>query len=116
MYTMEQLEVFADMPFLMFVKNEDLTYIWGNKHFLDLAGLGSLDDLIGKNDHQLAWADYAGTLNEIDEGVLDSGKPMNVREQAHIPGRGVVTGSVCKFPAIVDGKRCLLGMSVLLDD
>ena len=53
MYTSDQLRMFTDMPFLVFVKDEELNYVWGNNSFLELIDLGSLDELVGK---LAAWA------------------------------------------------------------
>lgn len=36
LYTSEQLKIFDDTPFLVFVKSEDLKYLYGNKCFLGL--------------------------------------------------------------------------------
>lgn len=115
MYTLEQLHVFADMPFLVFVKDKELKYVWGNKCFLDLLGFRSLDELVGRKDHDLIWSSYADTLNENDRLAMSSGKPVNLTESSNIPSMGIVGGRVCKFPAIVDGKRCLIGVALLLD-
>jgi PAS fold len=116
MYTLEQLHVLADMPFLVFVKDEELKYVWGNKCFLELVGFGSLDELVGKSDHELIWSGYADTLNENDRLAMSGGKPVNLTESSDIPGKGKVGGRVCKFPTIVDGKRCLMGVALLMDE
>ena len=116
MYTLEQLHVLTDMPFLVFVKDEELRYVWGNKSFLELVGFETLDELVGKNDHELIWSGYADALNENDRLAMNSGKPVNITESSDIPGKGRVGGRVCKFPANVDGKRCLMGVALLFDE
>ena len=112
MYTLEQLKMFNDMPFLVFVKGEDLKYVYGNKQFLDLVGYDSLDELVGKSDHEMIWSGYVDTLNENDRIALNSDEPVNTDESSDIPGKGRVGARVCKFPATVDGKKCLMGVAI----
>lgn len=115
MYTSEQLHMFDDMPFLVFVKSEDLKYVYGNKCFLDLVNLGSLDELVGKGDSEMIWSEYADTLNENDRAALNSNEPVNTDERSEIPGKGWVGARVCKFPATVDGNKCLMGVAIYQD-
>lgn len=115
MHTSEQLQIFNDMPFLVFVKSEDLKYIYGNKCFLDLVDIESLDELVGKGDQEMIWSGYADTLNENDRAALNSNEPLNTDESSEIPGKGWVGARVCKFPATVDGKKCLMGVAILHD-
>ena len=112
MYTLEQLKMFNDMPFLVFVKDEDLKYVYGNKQFLDLVSLDSLDELVGKSDHEMIWSGYADTLNENDRIALNNNEPVNTDERSEIPGKGWVGARVCKFPTTVDGKKCLMGVAI----
>ena len=115
MYTLEQLKVFTDMPFLVFVKDEELKYVWGNKCFLELVDLGSLSELVGKGDHELIWSDYADTLNENDRAAMSAGKPVNETESSVLPGKGTLGARVCKFPIELEGKKCLMGAAVYMD-
>ena len=103
------------MPFLVFVKDEDLKYVWGNKCFLDLVGIGSLDELVGKGDHEIIWSDYSGTLNENDRAAMSGGEPVNTTESSVLPGKGRVGARVCKFPIELEGKKCLMGVAVYMD-
>lgn len=115
MYTLEQLKTFTDMPFLVFVKNEELKYVWGNKCFLDLVDLDSVEELVGKADKELIFSEYAETLNENDRAALSGGEPVNTTESSELPGKGTVGARVCKFPIELDGKRCLMGVAVYMD-
>ena len=62
------------------MKDEELNYVWANNSFLDLIGLGSLEELVGKTDHELIWAGYADELNENDRAALNSGEPVTITE------------------------------------
>lgn len=115
MYTLEQLKVFTDMPFLVFVKDEDLKYVWGNKCFLDLVDMQSVEELVGKADNELIFSEYAQTLNENDRAALSGREPVNTTESSELPGKGVVGARVCKFPIELEGKRCLMGVAVYMD-
>ena len=115
MYTFKQLEMFTDMPVLVFVKDEAGKYLWVNKTFLELAGFKSLEDAVGKTDYDLPWAEAAEFLRKNDKHVLDTGKTINLQERINLPGKGELTGNVCKFAATIDGQKCLFGMSIQLD-
>lgn len=115
MYTSEQLHMFDDMPFLVFVKGEDLKYIYGNKQFLELVSIDSLEELVGKSDSEMIWSDYAGTLNENDRAALNSNETINTDERSEIPGKGWVGARVCKFPATIDGNKYLMGVAIYHD-
>ena len=115
MYTLEQLRMFADMPFLVFVKDEDLNYVWANNSFLELIDLGSLDELVRKSDHELIWSGYADELNENDRAALRSGEPVTITERSDIPGKGTVGATVRKFPITLDGKRALMGIAIITE-
>ena len=115
MYTLDQLQMFTDMPFLVFVKDEELNYVWGNNSFLELIDLVSLEELVGKSDHDLIWAGYADELNKNDRAALSSNQPVTITESSDIPGKGTVGATVRKYPIELDGKRCLMGIAIITE-
>ncbi len=115
MYTIEELEVLTDMPFAVFVKDEEGKYVWCNKFFFDLAGVGSPEEVIGKTDYDQVWSEIAEDIRRVDKEVLEKGKTINLQQQAKIAGRGLITENVCKFSATLEGKKYLFGVSIIPD-
>lgn len=113
MYTNKQLELLSDMPFAAFVKDEQGKYLWCNKFWLNLAGIKSLDAVIGKTDRDLIWSDYAEQQHKIDQEVLTKGKPISQQMNVSVSGRDPFISNYCKFPGVLDGKKCIFGVSVL---
>jgi len=116
MYTKDQLETFTDMPFYAFVKDENGKYVWCNQHFVKLVKMNSADEIIGKTDFDMPWSEHAKDLIAADKRVLESGKPVSLKEHVVQPGKGVISGYSCKFPADFENKKCVIGVSVVLDD
>ena len=72
----KDLEIFEEMPFLFWVKDEEGKYSWGNRTISQLAG----ENVVGKTDHELVWSDSADVLQAADRQVFESGKLSYLRE------------------------------------
>lgn len=107
----KDLEIFDDFPFLFWVKDEAGRYIWGNRKINELAG----EDVAGKTDHELVWADNAEALHAADEEVMRTGKPNYLHEHVDKSGQGNATLSVCKFVHDLDGKKRAFGVSFVIE-
>ncbi|MCB0728155.1 MAG: PAS domain-containing protein [Ignavibacteriae bacterium] len=105
-----ELNIFNSMPFLFWVKNEEGTYIWGNKVINDLAG----ENVVGRKDKDLVWAANAESLRADDEKVWESGKPEFTHELVDHSGEGKATLNVCKFIGDFEGQRCVFGISFII--
>ncbi len=68
-------------PLRIFWKDQDLRYLGCNPAFARDAGVGSPADLLGKDDHQLVWADQAARYQADDRAVMDSGVPKLFYEE-----------------------------------
>jgi PAS domain-containing protein len=106
-----QLEIFNMMPFLFWAKDQDGRYIWGNRVICELAK----EDVVGKTDYELRWAEDADGLRADDKEVLATGKPIFRHEFAGGPGEPKANLSVCKFLGELDGKPCVMGVSFVAD-
>ncbi len=62
-------------PVRIFYKDSDLRYIGCNNVFASDAGVGSPENLVGKDDYQLAWKEQAELYRTDDLHVLESGTP-----------------------------------------
>jgi len=106
-----ELEIFNQMPFLFWAKDEAGRYIWGNRTICEFAK----EDVAGKTDAELVWAADAEGLREDDAQVLKTGKPIFRHEHVGQSGSGKATLSVCKFLGELDGKKCVMGVSFVIE-
>ena len=107
----KDLDVFNGMPFNFWVKDVEGRYLWVNRYLAEMAQQA----IIGKTDREMGWATDAEALRADDKQVLESGKTLYVHEDAHFPGHGKVTLSVCKFVGEFDGKKCVFGVSFVIE-
>jgi len=102
-----ELEIFNQMPFLFWAKDEAGRYIWGNRTICEFAK----EDVAGKTDAELPWAADAEGLREDDAEVWKTGKPIFRHEYVD---QGKTTLSVCKFLGELDGEKCVMGVSFVI--
>jgi len=105
----KDLEIFNEMPFFFWVKDEDGRYLWVNKALADMV----TEDIVGKKDSELPWVHDADKLREHDLKVLETGKPAFLHEYVAEPHKANL--SVCKFVADFEGKRCAFGVSFVIE-
>jgi PAS domain-containing protein len=105
----KDLEIFNDMPFLFWVKDEAGRYLWGNRAISQLAGT----EIVGKTDHELPWAADADGLRVDDNQVFETGKPRFVHEYVNKPDK--ITLNVCKWLGVLDGKKRCFGISFVIE-
>jgi PAS domain-containing protein len=106
-----QLEIFNAMPFLFWAKDEEGRYVWGNRTINNLAK----EDVAGKTDYELPWSADADGLRTDDKEVLRTGEPIFRHEYIDRPGKGRTTLNVCKFLGELDGTRCVMGISFVIE-
>jgi PAS domain S-box-containing protein len=62
------------VPMRIFFKDADLRYLGCNQAFARDAGCAHPEELIGKDDYQMAWREHAELYRADDRRVLDSGQ------------------------------------------
>ncbi len=65
--------VIDTVPLRVFWKDKALRYLGCNPAFARDAGKSSPDELLGRNDFELAWAEQAAAYRADDQAVIDSG-------------------------------------------
>ena len=108
--TSKELEIFNQMPFFFWVKDEEGTYLWVNKALREM----SESEIVGKKDSELPWAAASVKLREHDLQVLKTGKPIYLHEYVEAPYNDDL--SVCKFVGEFEGKRCAFGISFVIPE
>lgn len=105
------LEIFNEMPFLFWVKDEQGKYLWGNRVISRLAG----EEVAGKTDYELVWADDADGLRVADKEVWDKAEPVFTHEHVIKSHQGKATLNVCKWLAELDGVKRVFGISFVIE-
>ncbi len=100
--------VIYDLPGCVYWKNKKGNYLGCNKNFLEMAGLDSVEELIGKTDHQLCWASQAHKLLKHDEKVMSKGS-MSFEETVALANGETLTFTVVKSP-LHDEKGKVIGV------
>jgi PAS domain S-box-containing protein len=69
-----------DMPGYVYVKDKNGVYLAANKFFLQIAGLKSLSELLGKTDRDLPWKERNVEYQKNDEYVMETGESIDCEE------------------------------------
>ena len=78
--------VLDTIPVRVFWKDTDSNYLGCNQSFAQDSGLRSPEELVGKNDWAMGWADQAEAYRADDRLVIDTGKPrLNYAEPQTTP-------------------------------
>lgn len=86
-------------PLRVFWKDNDLRYLGCNSAFARDAGRNSSDEIVGLDDHALAWAEYADSYRADDRQVIDQGIPkLDIEEVVTIADGKTIPVSTSKVP------------------
>ncbi|HXV80364.1 MAG TPA: PAS domain-containing protein [Candidatus Binatia bacterium] len=105
----KDLEVFNELPFLFWVKDEAGKYLWGNRVISQLAG----QEIVGKTDHELPWAADADALRVADKQVFETAKPRFLHEYVTKPNN--ITLNVCKWLGDLEDKKRCFGIAFVIE-
>ncbi len=83
--------VFDTFPQCVYWKDKNSNYLGCNRQFAKDVGLDFPEQVIGKNDFDLAWKQYAHLYQAEDELIMAGGTPKINHEQARIVTDGTVT-------------------------
>ncbi len=100
-------------PMRIFYKNRELHYMGCNNAFAKDAGAGCPEDLIGKDDYQLAWKEQAELYRTDDLRVIESGIPkLSYDEPQTTPEGNQIWLRTSKVPLLNESNEIIgvLGM------
>lgn len=104
------------IPVRVFWKDRDLNYLGANQPFAEDAGLKSPEELIGKDDYQMGWANQADLYRADDLAVIQSGKPkLNYEEPQTTPSGDLIWLRTSKVP-LVDSHGQVRGVLGTYED
>ena len=84
-------QVLDTIPSRVFWKDSELNFVGSNQAFALDAGLESPEELIGKNDFDMTWAEQAKLYQTDDRTVMESQQPKLNFEEPHTTDDGRIT-------------------------
>ncbi|MCF8255107.1 MAG: PAS domain S-box protein [Bacteroidia bacterium] len=85
----------------VFWKDKNLNYLGCNQNFAKDAGYSSVNEIIGKNDFQMAWNEQAELYQKDDLAVIQSGMPkLNIEEPQSTADVSNITLLTNKIPLL----------------
>ena len=84
-------QVLDTIPSRVFWKDHNLNFIGSNRAFALDAGLNTPEELVGKNDFDMTWAEQAILYQNDDRAVMESQQPRLNFEEPHTTSDGRVT-------------------------
>ncbi len=109
-------EILGQIHVRVFWKDRELRYLGCNTLFAKDAGFSVPEDLIGKDDFQMAWREQAELYRADDLRVMTSGQPkLDFEEQQTTPDGHQIWLRTSKVP-LRDGDGNIIGMLGMYDD
>lgn len=109
--------VLDNIPHSVFWKDRDSVYRGANRNFARLAGFDSVDDLVGKSDHELGLPPgRAEFYRELDARLMTTGEPQyHWVETTVVEGGRKVWLDTHKIP-LHDGRGEVVGLLGMMED
>lgn len=104
------------VPYRIFWKDLDLKFMGANRIFAKDAGLGESEELIGRSDFDMQWAEQADGYRADDMEVINSRKPkLNIEEIQRTPNGEKIYLLTNKVPLQADNGE-VIGVLGAYDD
>ncbi len=104
------------LPVAMWSKDADGRFVWGNHALLAMAGLESLEALIGLTDADVLPAEVAAGCAEHDRQLLTTGQPVVTEEGFMGADEQVQWLEVIKVPLLAADGSTLIGQAGMARD
>ncbi len=90
-------------------KDKEGRYLGCNQYVLKIAGLNSLDEILGKTDFELVWKREASKIKEIDDWVMRTGNSYRGEEAISTHDGKLLLGFSIKNP-LLDKNGQIIGV------
>ena len=104
------------LPIRVFWKDRQSRYLGANSLFAQDAGLKSVAELLGKDDHQLIWWEYADRYKGSDRQIMQSGeRHLGYEEEQTAPNGEKVWFHTSKVP-LYNSEQQIIGVVGVYED
>jgi len=104
------------VPIRIFWKDRTSRYLGANPAFAADAGLSSPEELIGRDDYDMSWADRAEAYRADDQAVMQSGQPkLFFDEQISTARNGTIWARTSKVPLRNEAGK-IIGILSIYED
>jgi len=104
------------VPMRVFWKDTQLRYLGCNRIFARDAGVASSEELVGKDDYQLAWREQADLYRADDRLVMESGRPkLFYEERQATPSGEVIWLRTSKVPLVDESQQTFAVLGIYED-
>lgn len=104
------------VPIRVFWKDKEMRYLGCNPLFSTDAGYSSPQDMIGKDDYQMAWAEFADLYRADDKAVMESRQPkLFFEEQVRSSDGDTIWVRTSKIP-LEDENSDVIGILGIYED
>lgn len=79
-------DIISTIPGGIYWKNKEGVYLGCNEYVVRVAGFQSVQDIVGKTDHEL-WPDQSEALRKNDYEVMDFAKTITIEEKVLLKGK-----------------------------
>jgi PAS domain S-box-containing protein len=101
----------SNVPASIFWKNRNSVFLGVNERFVQDAGLGSPQEIIGKTDYDLAWTrEQADFYRACDRAVMESGEAMLNIEESQRQGNGEMVELLTSKVPLRDEQGQVIGL------
>ncbi|MBI1423503.1 MAG: PAS domain S-box protein [Gammaproteobacteria bacterium] len=108
--------IIEHVPIRLFWKDKNLNYLGSNTAFARDTGMPTPDDIIGKDDYQLAWREFADRYRADDKQVIDNDMPkLGIEEPMHTADGRKIILRTSKVP-LHDGNGRVQGVLGIFED
>lgn len=110
-------DLFINLPINIFWKNEKLEYMGCNQIFLDLLGVSSIENILGKTDIQIGLKEATpGLCKTGDEEILKTGNAILNREEILLlPNQKRIVLLVNKVPLLSSNNNVIGILGYIID-
>lgn len=110
-------QIILNLPNYIFWKDNNLIYRGCNYNFARAAGFDSPDQVIGKSDEEMRWAQYTGAIYQAEDmEIIKTGKPILGKEVPMVMGEGQEQFlSISKVPLYGDGPDIIGVLGIYID-
>jgi two-component system, cell cycle sensor histidine kinase and response regulator CckA len=113
----QMLQLILDtIPVRVFWKDLSSSYLGGNRRFIQDTELGSADELRGRDDFSMPWAEHAALYREYDRAVIESGEPKLNYVQPETRSDGTTAWLETSKLALHDARGVITGLLGLYED